>query len=679
MQFLYPGLFWALGAISIPILVHLFNFRKFKKVQFSNVDFLKEIKQETKSKSRLKHLLILASRILALGAIVFAFAQPFIPTGTTEVKTGKNTVGIYVDNSFSMESESENGNILEIAKNKALEVVNYHQPTDMFQLLTNDFEGRHQRWLTQEEISEMITEIDFSPQSRVVSEVVSRHKDLSLQEEADSRKVYVLSDLQESVTDIGNLASDTAFQYNFLPTASAFDENLYIDSVWFSSPSRNLKSAEILHVRIKNTLSSAKENVPLKLYVNGTQKSVISFTAEPGVEKDTVLTFSNSEAGFMKGRVSLDDYPVTFDDDFYFGFEVAERTNVLEISSSSSDVFKKLFNQENEYVYSKFNANQIDYNRFSEFDLIIMNQLSFISGGLKQELDKFSKSGGTLVIIPSEDADMSSYNSLFSICGADLYTEKKFSETKISQLNLDHFVYKPVFDSKSRNMSLPKVNSYFGSTNRSRKNRDVLATLQNGAPAISYYENGGSSLYVFYISLSKSSSDLVENAMMPYTFSSIANNAKAASKPYIELGEESVFKLKSSNSGNAETVVKMQSEAGIEFIPEFRRTDGSFEIFPENQAQTAGIYSVTVDQEKIGSVGINYNRKESEISYYSPIELEKDLQDQGLESSSVITSGMETLADSIEETNEGKTLWKMFVILALMFLGIEIILIKFWK
>lgn len=679
MQFLFPGLLWALAAISIPILVHLFNFRRFKKVQFSNVDYLKEIKQETKSKSRLKHLLILLSRILAIAAIVFAFAQPFIPTGNSEVKTGRKTVGVYIDNSFSMESEGENGNLLEIAKNKALEAVKYHSPTDFFQLLTNDFEGRHQRWLTQEEISEMITEIDFSPQSRDISEVVSRHRDLSLQEEADSRKIYLLSDLQESVTDIGNLSADTVFQYNFIPTSSAFDENLYIDSIWFSSPSRTLNTVERLNIRIKNTLSSPKENIPLKLYINGTQKSVISFTAEPGMDKDTVLTFSNSESGFIEAKASLDDYPVTFDDDFYFGFEVAEKTNILEISSSNSKVIQKLFDDEQEYVFQKFNSNQVDYNRFSEFDLIIVNQLSFISGGLKQELDKFSNSGGTIVIIPSDDAEISSYNSFFSLKGADLFTDKKSGDTKISKLNLDHFTYKQVFEGATRNMSLPKVNSYFGSTNRSRKNRDVLATLQGGAPAISYYETNGSSLYVFYLSLSKSSSELLENAMMVYTFNSIANHSKAASKPYIELGEENVFKLKTSESGSAETVVKMKSDEGLEFIPEFRRADGAFEIFPESQVRSDGIFSVSTENETIGTLGINYNRKESEISYYSPSQLSSDLKEQGITSSSVITSAMDTLAASIEETNEGKTLWKMFIILALVFLGLEIILIKFWK
>ena len=47
MQFLYPGFLFALAAIAIPIIIHLFNFRKFKKVYFTNVAFLKEIKHET--------------------------------------------------------------------------------------------------------------------------------------------------------------------------------------------------------------------------------------------------------------------------------------------------------------------------------------------------------------------------------------------------------------------------------------------------------------------------------------------------------------------------------------------------------------------------------------------------------------------------------------------------------
>ncbi len=141
MKFVHPEILWGLLALSIPIIVHLFNFRKFKRVLFPNIEFLREIKQETHNKSKLKHLLILAARCLAIAAIVFAFAQPFIPLQGSTAKPGGAAVSIYMDNSFSMEGQGKDGRLLDLAKNKALEIVNSFSPTDKFQLLTADFEG----------------------------------------------------------------------------------------------------------------------------------------------------------------------------------------------------------------------------------------------------------------------------------------------------------------------------------------------------------------------------------------------------------------------------------------------------------------------------------------------------------------------------------------------------------
>ena len=132
MKFAYPEFLYALFAIAIPIIIHLFNFRKFKKIYFSNVEFLKEVQQETQSKSQLKHLLILLSRILAIAFLVLAFAQPFIPVSDTDIADQNNVVGIYIDNSFSMETIGENGSLLNEAKNKAIEVVNSYRATDKF-------------------------------------------------------------------------------------------------------------------------------------------------------------------------------------------------------------------------------------------------------------------------------------------------------------------------------------------------------------------------------------------------------------------------------------------------------------------------------------------------------------------------------------------------------------------
>ena len=79
MSFLYPGFLWALTALAIPVIIHLFYFRRYQKVYFSNVRFLKEIKEETATRNRLKHWLILVARLLAITALVLAFAQPFFP------------------------------------------------------------------------------------------------------------------------------------------------------------------------------------------------------------------------------------------------------------------------------------------------------------------------------------------------------------------------------------------------------------------------------------------------------------------------------------------------------------------------------------------------------------------------------------------------------------------------
>src|SRR6202008_351487 len=101
MSFVYPAFLYSLFAILIPIIIHLFNFRKYKTVYFTNVKFLRELKQESQSKSRLKELLILLSRILAISCLVLAFAQPVIVDKNSKVKVGQKAVGIFIDNSFS--------------------------------------------------------------------------------------------------------------------------------------------------------------------------------------------------------------------------------------------------------------------------------------------------------------------------------------------------------------------------------------------------------------------------------------------------------------------------------------------------------------------------------------------------------------------------------------------------
>ena len=223
MQFLYPSFLWALLAIAIPIIIHLFYFRRFKKVYFTNVKYLEEIKEETSSRNRLKNLLILLSRILAISALVFAFAQPFIPQGDN-IKKGNNAVSVFIDNSFSMNALQNEVPLLDIAKEKGRQIIKAYSEEDKFQILTHSFEGRHQRLVSKEDALALIDEIQVTPSVRELTKVVNRQKQ-AINSQEENEILYLISDFQTSINDLQDYQDSTA-ELNLLPLQSVQENNV---------------------------------------------------------------------------------------------------------------------------------------------------------------------------------------------------------------------------------------------------------------------------------------------------------------------------------------------------------------------------------------------------------------------------------------------------------------------
>jgi len=223
MSFLYPYFLFALVAISIPVIIHLFNFKTYKTVYFSNIQFLKNIKQETKSKSELKHLLVLLSRILAIAALVFAFAQPYKALITNTGLQKEEIVGIYIDNSFSMDAESKYGNLLDVSKSRARAIVDAYKLSARFLLLTNDFEIKHQRLVNKEQFLDFLSDVAVSSNVRSTSEVYARMRDFLSAEsltktgnKKTSNTVFFLSDFQKTSTDLNTLTNDTTINIKLM-------------------------------------------------------------------------------------------------------------------------------------------------------------------------------------------------------------------------------------------------------------------------------------------------------------------------------------------------------------------------------------------------------------------------------------------------------------------------------
>ncbi|MES2397071.1 MAG: BatA and WFA domain-containing protein, partial [Bacteroidota bacterium] len=511
MSFTYPAFLFALSAIAIPIIIHLFNFRKFKTVYFSNIRFLKEVKEETQAKSKLKHLLVLAARILAITFLVFAFAQPFIPVENKKVVVGDKVVSIFVDNSFSMDAINVNGTLLDDAKKRASEIVSAYKPTDRFQLLTNDFEGKHQRLVNKEEFIELLDEVKISPASHSLSEIVTRQMDV-LQNKGNEIKIsFIVSDFQKSIANIDQIKNDTAINFNFVPLIAVQKDNVYIDTCWFETPVRQFNQIEKLHVRIKNVSDKVLENNSIKLFINEIQKTPASFNIDKESETEIILSFSSKEIGLQHCRIELNDYPVTFDDAFYFSFEVAKNIPVLCINSSSSEITKsespylnKLFGSDSLFVLKNSPENKLDYSSLSNNKLIVLNELKTITSGLAQELKRFMSNGGSVLVFPNPAIDLNSYREFLLAANANYYEALDTINTKVDKVNLEHDIYKDVFDKKTfsaTNLNLPIVSKHYRISKTTKSNEEYLLRLQNDDVFLSKYDVDKGKLYLSSVSL----------------------------------------------------------------------------------------------------------------------------------------------------------------------------------
>ncbi|MFM7814949.1 MAG: BatA domain-containing protein, partial [Flavobacteriales bacterium] len=586
MKFLHPEILWGLSALSIPILVHLFNFRRFKKVQFSNVAFLKDIRQETQSKRILRHLLILAARMLAIACLVLAFAQPFIPAPSSKEREGGSAVSIYIDNSFSMESQGQDGRLLDLAKNKAIEIVEAHKASDRFQLVTADFDGAQQHLLNQDEMIERIQEVELSPAARKLSEVMLRQHDVILRSSMPNRKVFIISDLQRTVSDFANLPVDTSLRYYLIPELAQSTGNCFIDSVWFESPVRLLNQPEILHARVVNTDEDERKDLPVQWEVDGLQKSVASVTIPPKSQAVVDITFTNTEPGDKLGLLKVVDGKIAKDDDFYAAFHVASQIPVLVIHGNavSAKPVDAVFSNDPYFKLTTVGEGNVDYGAFSSNRLIVVNQVSSMPTGLAMELGKFASNGGSVFVIPAPNASVTEYNAALSALQLGTFSNKVSASLKASEANYENPLYRDAFEQVNGNVEMPSVKAYFPLSG----NAEPLLRLQNGAPLIVVKKIGAGNAYATTVSLQDTESDLAKHAFFPATLIRAAEFSQHVAPLSYTLGQPMAIELPNHVTSSDAAYKLIHSSTRSELIPEHRNVGGKVELFVPKDLNEAG-------------------------------------------------------------------------------------------
>lgn len=675
MKFAYPEFLYALFAIAIPIIIHLFNFRKYKKLYFSNVEFLKEVQQETQSKSKLKHLLILLSRILAITFLVLAFAQPFVPSSDNNVANQNNAVALYIDNSFSMESVGENGTLLNDAKTKAIEIVKAYRNTDKFILTTNEFNAGDQRLMSNEEVIDKIETIQISSTTRNISTLYSRNKEGLLSSETKNKSFYILSDFQKSTADFEKLKKDTLIDTYLIPVNSTETNNLYIDTCWFSSPTHMFNQNEELTVRIKNNASTDLENIPLKLYINEQMVSPASFSIKANGQTELVLKYRNKSNGIQQGKIELRDSPVIMDDVFYFSYHISNNINILNINNDeTTKQLSSIYSTDSIFSHQSFNVNQLDYSLIKKSDLVIINNLSNINSGLANNTKKFVDNGGSVLIFPSNEIDYESYREFLSLLMVNYYTNIDTNKTAVRSLNLEHPIFQNVFESKPEgNLNLPLVSKHYQLSTSTTSFKNNILTLKNGHPFLTEYKVGKGTVYLATSPLNKESSSFSSHALFVPTLYNIALLSLKQHPLFHVIGSNSSIEL---NRIENESVYHIKNKQ-IDLIPQLRNNANYTTIFVNSNIKDAGNYLLENNQTKLG-LAYNYNRSESELNYFTTQELDEISKKNEL-NFKILNTNNSSVKSALSEANLGKKYWKYCIILALLFLAAEIALIKLFK
>lgn len=674
MIFAYPEFLFALAAISVPIIIHLFNFRRFKKVYFSDIRFLKDVEIETKSRNKLKNLLILLSRILAITFLVLAFARPFIPTGNNS-ETALSNIIVYVDNSFSMNADGEEGNLLEEAKAKAIEVGSAYKSGQQIRLLTNDFSPAHLRDLSFEEFKNEVSAIQPTAVTRTRDEILTRSAGSF--DTQNATKLYFISDLQkEQNTEKENIFDSLTTVYA-LPIYSNNEANIYVDSCWFSSPTRLPLQPDELNVRVRNSGKSTVENLSVKLTINGIQRAVANTSIGSNSYEDLTLNFTNAQSGIQFAKISIQDYPITYDDSYFISYDLANSISVLSVSDDgASKRLKSVFESEPNFKFTEVSSKGLDYSLLQNTNLLILNEVSTFSSGMIQEVMKFVQNGGHLLFIPSSKSDLNSTNELLLAVGAESLSGKDSSTLKVETVNLQSDIYRNVFTKWEERIDLPTTSKTYSFSTRVNANSERLLTLSNGSSLLSSYSNNSGKCYILSTPLDDSWTNFQRHALFVPTIYNIGLNSLNSNSSAEVIGSGNLTPI-ASNNQSVEVLSLSSTDGSVSFIPErVSRTDGTG-IYVHNQVSEAGHYLLTTEaNDTIQPVSFNYDRTESLVEYNTAEEFVQSLKSRGLENVFVVDTNTSSIANEITELNQGKQLWRLFLILALACLLIEIILIR---
>ena len=673
VSFLFPLFTIAALAIAFPILIHLFNFRKYKKVLFPDIRFLKELVEQTQKQSQLKHFLILASRILAILALVAAFAQPFFTKDKDKITRGPKAISIYLDNSFSMGVEKNSLSQLDLAKIKAKEVIDELGINDRIQLLSNDFGYNENKFLNKQEALQQLGNIKLSAKSRQAQVILEKQKQLLSTEPGYSRTIIYISDFQKSGFPANLSMIDSTEKY-FIPIKNDQSNNISIDTAYFETPTLLMNEPNLLIVRLKNNSSETK-GTSITMQVNGQLKSALNVELKPDEIKNETLSFSTSTAGNQAFEIFIQDNPISFDDTFYVAGKVTSNYSVLVLNQSNSNAFlSSVFKPGIQFRVDNTNIDGFNINMLNNYSLVILNGTSRLSAAMSDALEKYVNLGGNMLVFAPQIMNNQNLNSLLGKTIGCTYGRLDTAKVFVTNYNKSHELFKGIFEKTPSNIDLPIVYKHYLLERKALSSEQKLFSFSNNDAFLSAYQMGNGKMYICASSAEISASTFPKSYWFLPLLYKMAFIKKNSSIKSVTLGKNSSLQIDNEKKGDK--AIYHIYKNGFDGIPEQRVIANQVQLNLNNAVAQAGIYGIALEKSKdTNFVGVNYDRIESDLIYWNTDELSKSVK---LKNAKWLTSEI-NLGSNLNDLQLGMPLWKICIGLTLLFLLIEILLIRFLK
>ena len=672
MSFLFPSVLWGLFASFIPLIIHLINQNTTKTIEFSSIQHIKALENESIRKLKVSQWILVLIRTVIIVCLILMCSGPILLNNSKWIPSTKESVAIIVvDNSASL-GVKKNG-ISYLEKNILL-----------MPKIFSAFEGVTDLKIYQTSppkilFSDFIEE-GFSVNSENLNIQQSMGRDnlwffvdsvLQLvNTSTPNKELYILSDLPAKPPS-NFIKNYNEWQFYFNKNEKSLN-NISINTVstlnQMKLPNHLLK----LNTRIENSSIIETRNIPIELYLNEDRIGQIISSFMPNRTKDFMFQAYPGKSGTIKGRIEITEDDFTFDNVKTFEMYIPERISckIIAYDINSSLLIKAAL----ESISGKDRLLDIELREMPSIDMLSLDQTdvlflldpAYISAKAVQTLKVFLQKGGSIFWISGQN--YSNFNSEI-LANLNLPIFQKLISTDLdsyfttSIANRDNPILQEL-NLREPKSSLPKVYKY--NQVKTGKYQNQIITLNNNDPLLIEIQSNSSQILFLTSPIDLEWNNFgLKGLIVPLLHRSIIlSAADEFNTASVEVGFTKKVKVPSKLI-NKKWKLITPSKKEVLVIPNYEKE--RLDISTTNEL---GSYDVFVNDNFFTAFSTHLSEFESPKIRADISEMLNDFDNNNAS----ILSEDHDVVNSIKSQRHGKSLWRIFLIIAISLFLIESIL-----